>query len=179
MSQSILYNSRGVTYHRGYRLRVKAPDDFGVMHTIDFVLNGYHKVVEEMYSELGSINPSETLSVRFWMDSIDGQTPSEHVSFSGQWDLLYKVNKKIPRWQSLELEPTPIWFPRSGEQSHIKEASETLKALAAVGWTGPQITPDAISFQTKQCSSMTLNAFLMLAAFLAGTATSGRYRRRR
>jgi hypothetical protein len=143
------------------------------------MLNGHHKVVEEVYSELGSINPSETFTVRFWMYSIDGKPPSEHVSFSGQWDLLYKVNKRIPRWQSLVLEPTPIRFPWLGERFDIKEASDTLKPLAAVGWTGPRIPPIATSFQTKQCSSMTSNALLILIAFLAGTAISGCFRCRR
>jgi hypothetical protein len=145
------------------------------MHTIDFIYNGHRKVVYEEYSELGSISPSETFSVRFWIDLIDGKPPSEHVSFSGQWDLLNKVNKRIPRWQSLVLEPTPIWFPWLGQRFDIKTASDTLKPLSTLGWTGLRLPP---IFQTKQCSSMTLKAILMLVAFLAGAATSGRFRRR-
>ena len=113
------------------------------------MLNGHHKVTEEDYSELGSIPASEKFTVGFWMYSIDGKPPSEHVSFSGQWDLLHKINKRIPRLCSLVLEPTP------------------------------RISPIATSFQTKQCSSMIFNALLILVAFLAGTVTSGHFRRRR
>jgi hypothetical protein len=128
------------------------------MHTIDFVLNGHRKVVEEDYSELGSINHSETFIVRFWIYSIDEKPLSEHVSFSGQWDLLYTVDKRIPRLQILVLEPAPV---------------------AAFGWTGPRIPSIVTSFQTKQSSSKTFIGLLILVAFLAGTATSGRFRRRR
>ena len=113
------------------------------------------------------------------MYSIDGKPPSERVSFSGQWDLLYKVDERIPRWQSLVLEPTPIRFPGLGERSDIKDASDTLKSLAAVPWAGPRIPPIAASFETKQSSSMTLNALLLLVIFLAVAATSRCLRRRR
>ena len=141
------------------------------------MLNGHRTVVEEDYSELGAINPSETFTVSFWIYSIDGKPPSEHVSLIGQWDLLYKVDKRIPRWQSLVLEPTPIRFPRHGERFDMKEASDTLKPMAAVPRTGPRIPPIATSFQTKQSSSMTLNALLILVVFLAVAVTSRCFRR--
>ena len=129
-------------------------------------------MVEEEDSELGYISPSATFTVRFQITSIEGKPPSYYdIGFSSQWDLLHKFNKQIPRWQSLALEPASVPFPRHGERIDSKEAANTLEPLLAVGRIG--------CFQTKQCSSMTLNAFLMLAAFLAGTATSGRYRRRR
>lgn len=166
-----MYETRGAIYEGGNRLRVEAPDGFDVMHTIDFTLNAHHKVVKEEYSELGSIGASETFTVSFSISLIDGKPPSERVSFSGQWDLLHKVNKGIPQWQSLVLEPTPIWFPI------LTEASDTLKPLATAGWTGPRI-PLISTLRTAQCSRMTLNALLIFVGFLAGRATSTRFRSR-
>jgi hypothetical protein len=175
--QSILYKGWCHTHDGGCRLRVEAPDAFNVMHTLDIMSNGLLRVVKEDYSELGSINPAEAFTVRFWIYSIDGEPPPEHVSFSAQWGLLHKAKKRTPRWESLVLEPRPIWFPWLGKQVDAKDASDTLKPQATVGWTGPR-TPLISSFQTKQGSSMALKAALILVGFLAGTAASGRFRRR-
>lgn len=155
---------------------VEAPDEFDVMHTVDFVHNGNQKVIEEEDSQRGSISPLKKFTVRFWISLIDGEPPSERVSFSGQWDLLHKVDQR-PQWQSLVLEPTPIWFPWLGDRFDVKGASDTLKDLATVGWAGPR-SPLVSTFQTMQCSSMTLKAVLILVGFLIGRATAGRFRSR-
>ncbi|KIW69574.1 hypothetical protein PV04_05444 [Phialophora macrospora] len=176
--QSIMYKGWCHTRDGGCRLRVEAPDAFNVMHTIDIMSNGHRTVVEEDYSELGSISASEEFTVRFWIYSIDGKPPPQHVSFTGRWDLLHKAKKRTPRWQSLVLEPTAIWFPWTGERVDAKDASDTLKPQARVGWTGPR-TPLISSFQTMQGSSLALKALLILVGYLAGSATSSRFRRRR
>ena len=205
--KSINYAGSCASHDGGCRLHIDAPDDFGVPHTTDFLLKAHRQVVHEDYSELGMIYPSDTFTVSFWMYSIDGKPPSEHVSFSGSWDLLYLPDKGIPPWLNLVLEPNPIRFPQHGESFDIKEASDTPKPLAIVGTISSRMRPMATPFPTKectpekplavvgsissripptagsfqqlQCSSMTLNALLILIVFLAGMATSNCFLRRR
>ncbi|KIX97473.1 uncharacterized protein Z520_06925 [Fonsecaea multimorphosa CBS 102226] len=161
--------------------RVQAPDAFGVMHTVDFLLASHRSVVEADYSELGSISPQDHFTVSFWIIAIDGhsqQPPRQHVRFIATWDLLTQVDRRTPRWSSLEISPTQIRFP----DPDIRLPASPIVPFRSKGGRKPGLSgsqvPLGSGLRTQQGSSLAVKALLVLAGFLAGIAVPSRPRRR-
>ncbi|OAP55718.1 hypothetical protein AYL99_09870 [Fonsecaea erecta] len=167
----------------GCRLRVPAPDALGAIHTVDFMLSSRRQVVRGEDSELGYISPSDTFTVHFWIIALDGmsrQPPlvAEQVAFSAQWDLLYRVDGgRIPRWESLAMDPTPIRFPWPWPAKGGRLGRPNLPATGGGGGGGGRTGPRVPLTSPLLGPNMASQGVLVVVGFVMGVATSSYLRR--
>ncbi|OQU96175.1 hypothetical protein CLAIMM_02289 [Cladophialophora immunda] len=159
---------------QGSNHRAYAPDALGVVHTLDLSLSYERFVVAEDYSELGSINGADLFILDFWILAIDGKRPSsERVTFQAKWDLLGQIDRRIPRWESLQLkvETTAIRFPFPKNRKGL--GAPPGRAASRVSLMSPPQTT------TQGSTSLPFSALLILVGFVAGLAIPRRPGRRR